>query len=115
MVVGRAANAARSGRRASRVDLRRGLQPGDGDHRASRAPEVGWRCVGGHHPWQDNDFRFEFSPLGDGRTRVRCWHHYAVELDDDYYGIYNVNWGYYLGSLRPLRANGAGKPFQAAS
>ncbi len=39
---------------------------------------------------------------------------YAVELDDDYYGIYNFNWGYYLESFRLLRTNGTGQPFQAA-
>lgn len=36
---------------------------------------------------------------------------YAVELDDDAYGIYNFNWGYCLESLRLLCATGRGKPF----
>jgi hypothetical protein len=76
-------------------------------------PGVGleWRCVGGHAPWNDNTFRFQLAPLDDGRTRLRFWQDYAVELSDDAYGIYNFNWGYYLESLRLLCTTGAGKPF----
>jgi uncharacterized protein YndB with AHSA1/START domain len=76
-------------------------------------PGVGleWRCVGGHEPWNDNTFRFQLAPLDDGRTRLRFWQDYAVELSDDAYGIYNFNWGYYLESLRLLCTTGAGKPF----
>jgi hypothetical protein len=76
--------------------------------------ELTWRCDGGHDPWQDNTFRFQLSPLDDSRTRLRFWQDYAVELDDDAYGIYNFNWGYYLESLRLLCVTGVGKPFQAA-
>ena len=75
--------------------------------------ELAWRCVGGHEPWQDNDFRFQLAGTGDGRVRLRFWQHYAVELADDYYGVYNFNWGYYLESLRLLCVTGTGKPFQA--
>jgi uncharacterized protein YndB with AHSA1/START domain len=74
--------------------------------------ELGWRCVGGHGPWKDNTFRFQLSILDDGRTMVRFWQDYAVELDDDAYGTYNYNWGYYLESLRLLCVTGTGKPFQ---
>jgi uncharacterized protein YndB with AHSA1/START domain len=77
--------------------------------------ELCWQCVGGHEPWQDNDFRFELSPLEDGRTRLRFWQIYAVELEDDYYGVYNYNWGYYLESLRTLCVTGTGSPFRASS
>ena len=69
----------------------------------------------GHEPWKDNTFRFELFRLDDGRTRLRFWQHYAVELEDDYYGIYNFNWGYYLESLRLLCTTGTGKPFPATS
>jgi uncharacterized protein YndB with AHSA1/START domain len=74
--------------------------------------ELGWRCIGGHDPWKDNTFRFQLEGLDDGRTRLRFWQDYAVELDDDAYGVYNFNWGYYLESLRLLCVNGAGKPNQ---
>jgi hypothetical protein len=47
--------------------------------------------------------------------RLRFWQEYAVELADDYYGVYNFNWGYYLESLRLLCVTGTGKPFQAGS
>jgi len=70
-----------------------------------------WRCVGGHDPWLDGTFRFELAPLDDGRTRLRFWQDYAVELSDDAYGIYNFNWGYYLESLRLLCTTGTGAPF----
>ena len=76
--------------------------------------EVSWRCIDGHEPWKDNVFRFRLSPLDGGRTRLRFWQDYAVELDDDDYGIYNHNWGYYLDSLRLLCATGTGKPYAAA-
>lgn len=77
--------------------------------------ELGWRCVAGHEPWQDSSFRFEVAAQDDGRAKLRFWQEYAVELADDYYGVYNFNWGYYLESLRLLCATGTGKPFQATS
>ena len=49
---------------------------------------LGWRCISGHEPWQDSTFRFGLSRLGDGRTHLRFWQGYAVELADDYYGVY---------------------------
>ena len=72
--------------------------------------ELGWRCVSGHKPWHDNTFRFELADHGAG-TRLRFWQHYAAELGDDAYGIYNFNWGYYLESLRLLCTTGTGRPF----
>jgi len=75
--------------------------------------ELVWTCVAGQDPWQDNTFRFELVDLGDGRTRLRFWQNYTVELDDDAYGIYNFNWGYYLESLRRLCVDDIGKPFAA--
>jgi uncharacterized protein YndB with AHSA1/START domain len=77
--------------------------------------QLGWRCVGGHGPWQDSTFRFQVTALDDGRSRLRFWQDYAVELADDYYGVYNFNWGYYLESLRLLCATGSGKPFAPPS
>lgn len=76
---------------------------------------VEWKCVGGHEKWADNTFRFEVEPLDGGRTRLRFWQHYATELSDDDYGIYNFNWGYYLQSVLELVTTGTGKPFDAAT
>jgi hypothetical protein len=67
--------------------------------------------VAGHDNWADNTFRFELHALDGDRVRLRFWQHYATELSDDDYGIYNFNWGYYLESLRLLCATGAGHPF----
>ena len=80
-------------------------------------PQAGsrWRCVGGHEPWADNTFRFQLVDLDGGRTRLRFWQEYAVELPDDAYGTYNFNWGYYLESLRLLCVTDAGKPFRPTS
>jgi uncharacterized protein YndB with AHSA1/START domain len=70
-----------------------------------------WSCVSGHEPWQDSTFRFVVQ-AADGRTRLRFWQEYAVELADDYYGVYNFNWGYYLESLRLYCTTGVGKPYR---
>jgi uncharacterized protein YndB with AHSA1/START domain len=75
---------------------------------------VEWKCVGGHGPWDDNTFRFEIEAIDGDRTRLRFWQHYATELGDDDYGIYNFNWGYYLQSLKELAETGTGKPFHAS-
>jgi len=63
---------------------------------------------------QDSVFRLRVAATGDGRPRLRLrfWQDYAVELADDYYGVYNFNWGYYLESLRLLCVEGVGKPFR---
>ncbi len=74
--------------------------------------ELGWRCVAGHDPWKESTFRFQLEALDDGRTRLRFWQDYAVELGDDYYGYYNFQWGYYLESLHLFCTTGKGKPFQ---
>ena len=76
--------------------------------------ELVWRCRGGHDPWNDGTFRFQLVALDDGRTRLRFWQEYAVELGDDAYGTYNFNWGYYLESLRLLCTTGAGKPYHGS-
>jgi len=73
---------------------------------------LAWRCVDGHKNWHDNTFTFELVPFDGGRCRLRFSQHYAVELTDDDYGIYNFNWGYYLESLRLLCTAGQGKPYQ---
>jgi len=77
--------------------------------------ELVWRCVGGHVPWADGTFRFTLERTGERRCRLRFWQDYAVELDDDAYGTYNFNWGYYLESLRLACATGTGKPFRASA
>jgi uncharacterized protein YndB with AHSA1/START domain len=74
---------------------------------------VAWRCVGGHEPWTDNTFRFAIDDLGGG-SRLTFTQHYARELDDVAYGIYNFNWGYYLESLKELVETGTGRPFPAS-
>lgn len=76
--------------------------------------ELRWRCMSGHEPWADNDFRFELESNGEDGTKIRFWQEYAVELADDYYGTYNFNWGYYLESLRLYCDTGTGKPYPAA-
>jgi uncharacterized protein YndB with AHSA1/START domain len=73
--------------------------------------QLEWRCVAGHEPWSNGTFRFELVALDTGRTRLRFWQDYAVELSDDAYGVYNFNWGYYLESLRLLCTTGKGTPF----
>jgi uncharacterized protein YndB with AHSA1/START domain len=75
---------------------------------------VEWRCVGGHPNWQDNRFTFELRE-SERETSLRFVQHYAQELDDDTYGTYNFNWGYYLNSLKRYCETGAGSPFEVPS
>jgi uncharacterized protein YndB with AHSA1/START domain len=75
---------------------------------------VGWRCVGGVKEWTGDIFSFQIVPR-NGASRLRMRQHYASELDDDTYGIFNFNWGYYLESLRLLCTTGKGKPYSPAS
>ncbi len=76
--------------------------------------DPGPAAVGGRTHWP---FAGDFHPvmetvaIEDGRCRLRFWQEYAVELADDYYGVYNFNWGYYLQSLRLYATTGTGKPF----
>lgn len=74
---------------------------------------VQWRCVSGHDNWADNTFTFSLRAAGE-ETSLRFVQEYAQELDDDTYGTYNFNWGYYLGSLKKLCEDGAGTPFEVA-
>ena len=71
---------------------------------------VEWRCVGGHPNWLDNTFTFGLDDR-KGETLLMFAQHYARELSDEVYGIYNFNWGYYLNSLKRLCETGAGTPF----
>ena len=38
---------------------------------------------------------------------------YGMELDEESFGTYNFNWGYYLESLLEYCTTGTGKPFPA--
>lgn len=71
---------------------------------------VEWVCVGGHGNWQDNTFTFALRDA-EGGTSLRFVQEYAQELDDDTYGTYNFNWGYYLNSLKQLCETGSGTPY----
>jgi uncharacterized protein YndB with AHSA1/START domain len=73
---------------------------------------VAWKCVDGHDAWADNTFAFTSEPRGDGAI-LFFRHDYARELDDEEYGRYNFNWGYYLHSLKLLCETGTGRPFEA--
>ena len=69
-----------------------------------------WRCVGGHDNWRENEFEFRLSQ-SEGVTQLMFLQDYSRELDDVQYGIYNFNWGYYLGSLVQYCEEGKGRPF----
>jgi uncharacterized protein YndB with AHSA1/START domain len=73
---------------------------------------VEWECIDGHDNWQDNRFSFALRDR-DAETSLQFVQHYARELDDDTYGTYNFNWGYYLNSLKALCEDGVGYPYQA--
>jgi hypothetical protein len=73
---------------------------------------VAWTCVGGAEQWAGASIRFDVRPH-EGGSRLTFRQGYGVELDDDSFGIYNFNWGYYLQSLREYCESGTGKPFRA--
>ena len=72
---------------------------------------VEWVCVAGHGNWRDNRFRFAIRPR-DEAVSLQFVQEYAQELDDDTYGTYNYNWGYYLHSLKKYCETGVGTPYQ---
>lgn len=74
---------------------------------------VAWTCVGGHDPWHGSAFTFEIAQRDSG-CAVFFAQEYARELNDEEYGRYNFNWGYYLESLRRLVESGRGTPHRGA-
>lgn len=75
------------------------------------AKQVTWTCIAGHPNWKDNTFSFSLRER-DGETLLRFVQEYARELDDDTYGTYNFNWGYYLNSLKRYSETGEGTPYE---
>ena len=73
---------------------------------------VRWTCVGGATGWQDASISFELRDH-EGGTRLAFRQGYGEPLDDESFGIFNFNWGYYLESLRTYCESGTGKPFPA--
>lgn len=78
--------------------------------RLDEPARVEWTCVGGEPLWKDNTFRFELDDRGD-RTMLLFTQDYAGQISDEEYGIFNFNWGYYLGSLKQYCETGEGYPF----
>jgi len=87
------------------------FNPQMGQTRLEEPSLVEWRCVDGHPNWRDNTFTFALRAR-NGETSLRFIQEYAQELDDDSYGTYNFNWGYYLNSLKQLCETGTGSPFE---
>ena len=102
---------ARGHRCAAAVDVRRGLQSSHGDHRAGRPAEGELAVPLGHDNWNDNEFELRTARPRRRPDPAPFLAALTVELDDDSYGVYNFNWGYYLESLRLLVTTGTGKPF----
>jgi uncharacterized protein YndB with AHSA1/START domain len=72
---------------------------------------VEWRCVDGHDSWLDDTFTFTLRER-NGETSLRFVQECSQELDDDTYGTYNFNWGYYLNSLKKYCEDGEGTPYR---
>ncbi len=73
---------------------------------------VEWKGVGGEQAWLDNRFIFDLGER-NGMTLLTFTQDYARELDDETYGRFNFNWGYYLESLSEFCETGTGFPFGA--
>ena len=77
------------------------------------APSVAaWTCVGDAEGWLGASIRFELRDHEAG-TRVTFRQGSGEPLDDEAFGVFNFNWGYYLESLRTYCESGHGKPFSA--
>jgi uncharacterized protein YndB with AHSA1/START domain len=74
---------------------------------------VAWTCVGGAEGWTGASVRFDLREHESG-TRVTFRQGYGEPLDDEAFGVFNFNWGYYLESLRLLLTTGTGQPYQPA-
>ena len=73
---------------------------------------VEWRGIGANKEWLDNSFFFDLSER-NGLTLLTFTQDYARELQDEVYGRFNFNWGYYLQSLKEFCETGTGFPFSA--
>ncbi len=73
---------------------------------------VAWTCVGDAEGWLNASLRFDLLDHGDG-TRMTFRQGYGEPLDDEAFGIFNFNWGYYLESLRSYCESGTGRPYPA--
>jgi uncharacterized protein YndB with AHSA1/START domain len=82
--------------------------------KAGQDQGVEWKCIAGHNNWKDNTFSFCLQDE-DGETSLLFTQHYASELNDEVYGSYNFNWGWYLASLKEYCETGKGKPFHLSS
>ena len=82
--------------------------------RLDQDARVDWKCIGGHDNWADNAFSFRLVEV-DGETDLHFVQDYAQELNDEVYGTYNYNWGFYLLSLKKLCETGTGTPFDPST
>ncbi len=74
--------------------------------------QVEWRCISGARDWIDAIIKFQITRVDEG-IKLKFQQSYTRLLDDDTYGIYNHNWGYYLDSLRRYCEEGSGYPYKA--
>ena len=73
---------------------------------------VEWKGIGANKEWLDNSFIFDLGER-NGLTLLMFTQDYARELEDEVYGRFNFNWGYYLQSLKGFCETGTGFPFSA--
>ena len=79
---------------------------------AIRPERLVWKCVSGAERWQDDTFAFELREKGDA-TILKFVQEYTRQIDEESFGVFNHNWGYYLNSLRLFCETGSGTPFDA--
>lgn len=76
----------------------------------TRPKRVVWKCASGAERWQGDTFVFELREKGDA-TILKFVQEYTRHIDEESFGVFNHNWGYYLNSLRLYCETGTGTPF----
>jgi uncharacterized protein YndB with AHSA1/START domain len=75
--------------------------------------EVAWQVLKGDKEWVGTLILFYLREREDGTTGLR-FTHAGWKQASDFYGSCNLNWGYYLASLKGFCETGEGMPFSGA-
>jgi hypothetical protein len=72
--------------------------------------KIQWECIGGEKAWAGDKFSFIMEET-KSMIKVTFTQEYSNEINDEQYGRFNFNWGYYMNSLKQYCETGKGAPY----